>query len=63
MEVGGSVASAGGPHGEAFGHTGLGWQMGFADPGSEVSVAPLRSHLADFLPGLGGGKDDQRASA
>lgn len=42
-----------GPHDEAFGHTGLGGQIGFADPVSQVSVALLRSHLSSVSP-LGG---------
>jgi CubicO group peptidase (beta-lactamase class C family) len=42
-----------GPHDEAFGHTGLGGQVGFADPVSQVSVALVRSHLSSVSP-LGG---------
>jgi CubicO group peptidase (beta-lactamase class C family) len=42
-----------GPHEEAFGHKGLGGQIGFADPISHVGVAMVRSHLSATSP-LGG---------
>jgi len=35
-----------GPHEEAFGHLGLGGQIGFADPVSRVGVGLVRSHLS-----------------
>jgi CubicO group peptidase (beta-lactamase class C family) len=35
-----------GPHDEAFGHNGLGGQIGFGDPVSHVGVALVRSHLS-----------------
>lgn len=39
-----------GPHDEAFGHMGLGGQIGFADPVSRVGVALVRSHLSATSP-------------
>lgn len=39
-----------GPHDEAFGHNGLGGQIGFADPVSRVGVALVRSHLSSTSP-------------
>jgi CubicO group peptidase (beta-lactamase class C family) len=37
-----------GPHDEAFGHTGMGGQIGFADPVSRVGVGFVRSHHTSF---------------
>lgn len=41
-----SSSSEWGPHDEAFGHNGLGGQIGFGDPVSHVGVALVRSHLS-----------------
>lgn len=37
-----------GPNEEAFGHTGFGGQIGFADPKARVGVGYVRSHLTGF---------------
>jgi len=37
-----------GPNEEAFGHTGLGGQIGFSDPVARVGAAYVRSHLTAF---------------
>jgi CubicO group peptidase (beta-lactamase class C family) len=44
------VASAWGPHDEAFGHAGLGGQIAFADPVSRVGIGVVRSHLSATSP-------------
>jgi CubicO group peptidase (beta-lactamase class C family) len=37
-----------GPHEEAFGHTGVGGQLGFADPKAHIGAAYVRSHHTAF---------------